>query len=79
MLVANKIDRFSIGNRTDGFKAAEDGSLTIYVQRAEPEGDKKSNWLPAPKGPFFLVGRFYGPDQSRIDGSYKVPPIRRVE
>ena len=79
LLVANKINRYSIGDRTEGFKAAKDGSLTIYVQNTEPSGEKKYNWLPAPKGPFFLVGRFYGPDQSLIDGSYKIPPIKKAE
>ncbi|HHB76391.1 MAG TPA: DUF1254 domain-containing protein, partial [Desulfobulbus sp.] len=61
LLVENPIDRYSIGDRTEGLKLAEDGSLTIYIQHEPPEGDKKANWLPAPDGPFFMVGRFYGP------------------
>ena len=78
LLVANEIDRYSIGDRTKGFKPAKDGSLTIYVQNEAPEGDKKGNWLPAPAGPFFIVGRFYGPKDSLVDGSYKIPSIRKV-
>ena len=39
--------------------------------------DKEWNWLPTPKGPFFLVTRMYGPKQPLIDGSWKEPP--RVE
>jgi len=73
MLVANEIERYSIGDRTEGFKPAADGSLTIYIQSTPPAGDKKANWLPTPAGPFFMVGRFYGPDQALLDGSYKVP------
>jgi len=73
LLVANEIERYSIGDRTEGFKPAADGSLTIYIQSTPPAGDKKANWLPAPAGPFFMVGRFYGPDQALLDGSYKVP------
>lgn len=78
LLVANEIERYSIGDRTEGFKPAADGSLTIYVQHTGPEGDKKANWLPAPDGPFFMVGRFYGPKPELIDGSYKVPAPKRV-
>ena len=78
LLVANEIDRYSIGDRTKGFKPAEDGSLTIYVQNKAPKGGKKDNWLPAPAGPFYIVGRFYGPKDSLADGSYKIPPIQKV-
>lgn len=79
LLAANEIERYSIGDRTEGLKAAEDGSLTLYVQHAKPEGDKAANWLPAPEGPFFMVGRFYGPQQPLIDGSYKIPKVEKVE
>ena len=79
LLVDNKIDRYSIGDRTEGFKPSADGSLTIYVQHEQPKGDKKSNWLPAPKGPFFMAGRYYGPDDSMINGSYKIPDIKRID
>jgi len=79
LLVDNEIDRYSIGDRTKGFKPAEDGSLTIYIQSTAPEGDKKANWLPAPEGPFFMVGRFYGPEASLMDGSYKMPAPKLVK
>jgi len=78
LLVANEIDRYSIGNRTEGFSPASDGSLTIYIQKEAPEEDKRANWLPAPAGPFFIVGRFYGPEESLVDGSFKIPSIRKV-
>lgn len=73
LLVENEIDRYSIGDRTEGLVKGDDGSLTIYVQADAPEGDKKANWLPAPKGQFNLIGRFYGPDPSLIDGTYTMP------
>ena len=38
-----------------------DGSLTIYIQKDAPSADKKSNWLPAPNGPFNVVMRRYWP------------------
>jgi hypothetical protein len=39
-----------------------DGSLTLYIQHEAPEGGKRANWIPAPAGPFFMAGRFYGPE-----------------
>ena len=48
-LVANPINRYSIGNRTPCLKKDPDGGLTIYIQHESPGADKESNWLPAPK------------------------------
>ena len=78
-LVANPINRYSIGNRTAGLKTDADGSLTIYVQAESPGAGKESNWLPAPAGPFFMVMRMYGPDQRIISGEWKVPAIKKVK
>ena len=72
-LVANEIDRYSIGDRTEGLEYNDDGSLTLYIQHKAPEGDKKANWLPAPAGQFFMASRFYGPGQDMIEGSYRLP------
>jgi len=75
LLTENPIDRYSIGDRTAGLKQGADGSLEIYIQNENPGPDKASNWLPAPKGPFFFVARFYGPQAPLIDGSWKLPPL----
>jgi hypothetical protein len=77
MLVANPIDRYSIGNRTPGLKFGEDGSLTIYLQHAKPAQDQQSNWLPAPSGPFYLSMRLYGPREEARNGQWKPAPIVR--
>ena len=79
LLVANEIERYSIGDRTEGLVTAADGSTTLYIQHDRPEGDKAANWLPAPAGPFFLVGRFYGPQAGLIDGSYAMPKVERLQ
>ncbi len=39
-LVANPIDRYSIGDRTPGLRRDPDGSLTIYIQRDDPGADR---------------------------------------
>jgi hypothetical protein len=74
-LVDNPLNRYSIGNRSDGLKQGADGSLEIYMQADHPGPDKESNWLPAPRGPFFFVGRFYGPKQEALDGRWSLPPL----
>lgn len=74
-LVANPIDRYSIGDRTPGLRRDSDGSLTIVIQH-EPPADT-SNWLPAPATPFRPIMRMYQPQQAVLDGTFKLPPIRK--
>jgi hypothetical protein len=75
LLVANPINRYSIGDRTPGLKLGADGSLEIYLQSESPGKDRESNWLPTPKGPFFFVGRFYGPKATALRGEWSLPPL----
>lgn len=72
-LVDNPIQRYAIGDRTPGLKRGKDGSLTLYVQHANPGKDKESNWLPAPEGRFNIVARFYGPKPQVLNGTWKLP------
>lgn len=72
-LVANPINRYSIGDRTTGLKYNADGSLDIYVQQKSPGANHESNWLPAPEGPYDVIARIYGPDSSVFDGTWKLP------
>jgi len=78
-LVANPIDRYSIGDRTPGLRYGDDGSLTIVMQVDEPEGDRAANWLPTPPGDFRPVLRMYMPGEQVLDGTYVLPPIRRLD
>jgi hypothetical protein len=77
-LVANPVQRYSIGDRTPGLHTAEDGSVTLFLQHESPGADKEANWLPAPAGAFRPVMRLYQPRQAVLDGSYVLPAIRRV-
>jgi hypothetical protein len=79
LLVANPINRYSVGDRTEGLKRGADGSLEIYLTSDNPGPDKASNWLPTPKGPFFFVARFYGPRPNMIDGSWTLPPLVEIK
>lgn len=78
-LVDNPINRYSIGDRTQGLNYESDGSLVIVVQ-SEPPEDPKANWLPSPAtGQFFISMRAYGPQDRWVNGSYDPPPVMRVE
>jgi hypothetical protein len=78
-LVENELKRYAIGSATPGLKKAADGSITFYFQVKSPGKDKESNWLPAPKGPFWLVLRSYGPGKTILDKTYKLPMVKKVK
>jgi hypothetical protein len=78
LLEANPIDRYSIGDRTPGLDVADDGSLTIIMQRESPGPGKEANWLPTPAGDFRPVMRMYQPKSAVLDGTYALPAIRRT-
>lgn len=72
----NPINRYAIGDRSPGLKYAPDGSLTLYIQRSDPGGERTSNWLPAPpSGPVTLVMRTYLPKPALLDGQYALPAL----
>lgn len=78
LLVANPIDRYSIGDRTPGFVPEPDGSLVIHLQHDSPGADLEANWLPTPEGPFALGLRIYWPEQAVLDGDWVPTAIQRV-
>jgi hypothetical protein len=76
-LVANPIDRYSVGNGTPDLVQGADGSLTVVVSAGRPSASDV-NWLPAPKGDFSLVLRVYDPAPSVLDGSWSPPAIQTI-
>ncbi len=77
-LVANEINRYSIGDRTPGLVRDADGGLTIALQHERPT-DAEVNWLPAPEGAFWLILRAYQPGPSLLDGSWPLPPAETLD
>jgi hypothetical protein len=77
LFVENDFGRYSFGSMTEGLKPDADGSLTILIQKDRPADT--SNWLPAPSGPFNLTMRFYGPETPILDGSYRLPAVKRMQ
>ena len=77
LLIANPINRFAIGDR-DKLKYNKDGSLDIYIQHDSPGKDKEANWLSAGRDGFTLTMRLYWPKEEFLNGSWKIPPVRKV-
>jgi hypothetical protein len=76
-LVANPINRYSIGDRS-GMRENADGSLTIYLQKESPGADKASNWLPCPEGSFFLFLRAYLPGAEIVNQTWQPPKVTKA-
>ena len=83
LFVDNPINRYLVGQYTEGLKNNTDGSLDIYIQNTNPGPDKESNWLPAPSAQVSdkikLVLRLYLPDDSILNGTWSPPPVIRSE
>jgi len=80
LLVANPINRYLLNSSMlPQFKKEADGGLTVYIQNESPGKDKEANWLPAPKGPFFMAMRLYWPKEAALEGKWTAPPLERVK
>lgn len=77
-MVPNVINRYSIGDRTPGLARGMDGSLKLLIQANPPRPSERSNWLPAPKGRFYLMMRLYRPKAAVLQGLWSPPRIERV-
>ena len=78
LLTENPINRYLINSQMEPDLIRDaDGGITLYIQHESPGRDKEPNWLPAPRGPFFMVLREYWPKPPALDGSWNVPqPVR---
>jgi hypothetical protein len=78
LFVPNAINRYSVGDRTPGTAVGKDGSMEIFLQADEPTDPReRANWLPAPKGPFYLLIRHYSPKAPILTGDWLPPPITK--
>jgi len=75
--IDNPIKRYSIGSR-DKLNFTDDGSLEIVIQENEPD-EENTNWLPSPNDDFSLTLRLYLPTKSFLDGTWRLPPIERLD
>jgi hypothetical protein len=77
LLVANPLNRYLLNSpMLPQFKKDADGGLTLLVQNESPGKDKEANWLPAPKGPFWVIMRLYWPKEEATEGKWTAPALR---
>jgi hypothetical protein len=74
----NSLNRYAIGDRSEGLAYNDDGSLDIWIGAESPGAEREANWLPAPAGPFALFMRAYLPKAALLEGAYRLPPVTRV-
>jgi hypothetical protein len=80
LLVTNPLNRYLLNApMLPQFKRDADGGLTLYIQNESPGKDKEANWLPAPKGTFWMAMRLYWPKEEALDGTWTAPPLKRAE
>jgi len=74
----NDLERYSLGTKNKNLHHAPNGSLTLIASATPPDEDElRTNWLPAPHGPFSLYLRAYWPEQPILDGAWTPPPVIR--
>jgi hypothetical protein len=55
----------------------KDGSVDIYIGEKAPEG-KENNWIPTGGKDFWLMMRYYGPQQTLFDKKWEMPDVEEV-
>jgi hypothetical protein len=77
-LIANPINRYSIGDHSESLARASDGSLTLWLQPDAPGDGDDGNWLPTSStAPWFLILRLYRPGDAVLRGTWRCPPVHR--
>jgi hypothetical protein len=76
-LVANPLNRYSLGPTHPPLLRRADGSIVIAIQ-GDPPTEADVNWLPSPSGGFRLNLRLYGPSRAARTGAWRPPGVVRV-
>jgi hypothetical protein len=80
LLAANPLNRYLLNSpMLPQFKRDTDGGLTLLIQNASPGREWEANWLPAPKGPFFMAMLLYWPKAEALEGKWTAPPLIHVQ
>ncbi|MEJ1972507.1 MAG: DUF1214 domain-containing protein [Lacunisphaera sp.] len=58
--------------------ANPDGSFDVYIGPKAPTG-LENNWIPTAGKDFWLIARFYGPEQILFDKKWEMPDVEEVK
>jgi len=76
-LVQNNLNRYSLGSYSKDLAPNADGSIDIYLSANEPQGHT-TNWLPTPRGNFYVMLNIYQPGPEIFDGKYLLPRPQKI-
>jgi hypothetical protein len=77
--IYNDIDRVGLSSLdTAALQMNDDGSVDIYFGEKPPTG-LDSNWIPTAGEDFFVLFRFYGPEESFFNKSFVLPDIEKID
>jgi len=79
LFIENSLDRYLLNSTMmDQLRREEDGSILLYIQKDSPGSNREANWLPAPDGPFYMVLRLYGPEETALRGEWMPPAAEKA-
>lgn len=78
MLIDNPIRRYKIGPDTQGLKVNADGYFEIPLSNTQAKGAFAANWLPTPKGAYYMLLRLYQPNDDILSGKYPLPQVEEA-
>jgi hypothetical protein len=80
LLTANPLKRYLLNSpMLPQFSKDADGGVTLVIQNESPGKEKEGNWLPAPKGSFFMAMRLYWPKEEATSGKWTAPKLTKAE
>ncbi len=77
--IYNDADKVGLSSYDDEIlQFNDDGAVDVYFSETAPDG-LESNWIPTAGEDFFLIFRFYGPEEPLFDKSFKLPDLERIK
>jgi hypothetical protein len=73
-----EVARASRSSQSPGLGVNANRSVDVYFGPSAPPG-KEPNWVPtSPQGEFEVLFRFYGPDKSLFEKTWRLPDVERT-
>ena len=76
--IYNDADKVGLSSYdTSTMTVNDDGTIDIYFGETAPAG-LEANWIPTAGEDFFLLFRFYGPEDAYFDKTFKLPDVEKT-